>query len=76
MTVEPSVLIDSLSASEGGVARIRQVLLEFAVRGALSEKDSGDPPARELLQYATKDRTAQAVAAPGRSKRRTLPEGR
>jgi len=73
MTVEPSVLIDSLSASEGGVARIRQVLLEFAVRGALSEKDSGDPPARELLQYATKDRTAQAVAAPGRSKRRTLP---
>ncbi len=73
MTIEPSVLIDSLSTSEGGVARIRQVLLEFAVRGALSEKDSGDPPARELLQYATKDRTAQAVAAPGRSKRRTLP---
>ena len=73
MTIEPSVLIDSLSASEGGVARIRKVLLEFAVRGALSEKDSGDPPARELLQYATKDRTAQAVAAPGRSKRRTLP---
>ena len=61
-----------LAASEGGVAKLRELILSLAVRGKLVPQDPADEPASELLKRIRAEK--ERLVAEGRIKReKTLP---
>lgn len=53
--MNPETFLDSfghLADAPGGVDRLRRLILELAMRGRLTERQSGDEPASELLARA------------------------
>ncbi len=68
-------LIDNfalLAASEGGVAKLRELILSLAVRGKLVPQDPADEPASELLKRIRAEK--ERLVAEGKIKReKTLP---
>ncbi len=56
-----------LAASEGGVAKLRELILSLAVRGKLVPQDPADEPANELLKRIRAEK--ERLVAAGRIKR-------
>ena len=67
---------DLLAASVGGVAKLRELILNLAVRGRLVPQDPDDEPASELLKRirAEKDRLIKEGSAE-REYRALMPGG-
>ena len=49
-----------LAGAPNGVKKLRELILELAVRGKLVAQDSGDEPAIELLKRITTEKTRLA----------------
>lgn len=45
-----------IADSEGGIDRLRRLILDFAMRGWLTSQDAADEPATELLQRAAEEK--------------------
>ena len=56
-----------LAASEGGVAKLRELILSLAVRGKLVPQDPADEPASELLKRIRAEK--ERLVAEGKIKR-------
>ena len=50
-----------LATAPGGVARLRELILNLAVQGKLVPQDPGDEPARVLLTRVAQNKTAQSA---------------
>ena len=60
-----------LAASEGGVAKLRELILSLAVRGKLVPQDPADEPASELLKRIRAEK--ERLVAEGKIKREKKP---
>ena len=67
-------LYDRVADAPNGVARLRQFVLDLAVRGKLVEQDPADEPASELLKWIAAEK-ARMVRARGVRRSRKLPNG-
>lgn len=56
----------TLVSSEGGIARLRRLVLELAIQGRLSDAHSGDGSATPLYDEARRDRLARIEAGRAR----------
>ena len=56
-----------LAEAPNGIQRLRELVLELAVRGKLVEQNAGDEPASELLRQIKEGKTKTRQAARGRA---------
>ena len=65
--------LDSFAEAPEGVAKLRELILDLAVRGKLVEQDENDEPASELLERIRVD-VAKAIKAKSMKKPKAIPE--
>ncbi len=65
--------LDSFIEAPEGVAKLRELILDLAVRGKLVEQDENDEPAPKLLERIRAD-VAKAVKAKSMKKPKAIPE--
>ncbi len=76
---------DTIAEAPGGIQRLRELILDLAVRGKLEPQDPGDDPARNLLTAITEERNGYIrqkqlkitgeVIVPDESELPPLPDG-
>lgn len=72
MTVLLTDNLPLLAGTPNGIKKLRELILELAVRGKLVPQDPSDEPASELLKRVDED-TTRSVAGGRRRKQSTLP---
>lgn len=66
-------VFDTIAEAPGGIERLRELVLQLAVRGKLVPQDAGEEPAAVLLEQIAEER-ARLVQAKQISKQKSVPD--